>query len=355
MITQLDVQDFGCLKDVSLKLTPVHVLIGPNDSGKSTLLHALRTLVGFATSGFVRTQDRGWLPFDPFLRDTRPGMLRGTMRAGKYEVVSADGNLRERANARGGPEIEGDLRSLSKVQIQKDLAPLKAAMRGARLVRFDPDALKRPSGLLPESEAIAFTDERGVGLPGVYQAIQGRGDESFSEISKRVRRMFPTVKNLRVPAITRELLVLEVELMDGTRVRADRMSEGMLYFLAFAALPYLEPTSLLLVEEPEHGLHPARIGDVMGMIRKVADTTDTQVVIATHSPLVVNRMDPAEVTLITRPNQLVGTQVTPITDTPNFEKRASIYELGELWLSYADGELEAPLTQAPNDEAAPGG
>ncbi|EYE99981.1 Hypothetical protein CAP_1862 [Chondromyces apiculatus DSM 436] len=111
-------------------------------------------------------------------------------------------------------------------------------------------------------------------------------------------------------------------------------------YLAFAAIPYLEPASMLLIEEPENGLHPARIAEVMRVLREVSKTT--QVLIATHSPLVVNEMQPEEVTVITRTPE-TGTRATLIKDTPNFAKRSSVYALGELWLSYANGVDEAPL------------
>lgn len=42
-------------------------------------------------------------------------------------------------------------------------------------------------------------------------------------------------------------------------------------------------------------------------------------------------------------NNDTGTQVTPIAKTPNFAARAAVYALGELWLSYANGDDEAPL------------
>lgn len=37
------IQNFGCARDVTLELTRLHALIGPNDSGKSTVLQAIRT------------------------------------------------------------------------------------------------------------------------------------------------------------------------------------------------------------------------------------------------------------------------------------------------------------------------
>jgi AAA15 family ATPase/GTPase len=40
-ITRFRVENFGCIQDCELKLTRLHALVGPNDSGKSTLLRAL--------------------------------------------------------------------------------------------------------------------------------------------------------------------------------------------------------------------------------------------------------------------------------------------------------------------------
>jgi AAA15 family ATPase/GTPase len=41
MITRFGVKNFKALRDVELELTPLHVLIGPNDSGKTSILQAL--------------------------------------------------------------------------------------------------------------------------------------------------------------------------------------------------------------------------------------------------------------------------------------------------------------------------
>lgn len=217
-------------------------------------------------------------------------------------------------------------------------------LRRARLARFDPDALRRPSGLIPETSPVGFIDERGHGLAGVYFAIRNRADEAFSMIVDDVRRHFPTIKNLRVKAVTSSEVVLEVELVGGERVESNRLSEGLLYYLAFAALRHLDPVSLLLVEEPENGLHPARIAEVVRILRAIVEESGTQVVMATHSPLVVNELRPEEVSVVRRRTK-EGTQVKRIQDTPDFEERFKIYALGELWIAYANGDDEAPLLE----------
>jgi hypothetical protein len=66
------------------------------------------------------------------------------------------------------------------------------------------------------------------------------------------------------------------------------------------------------------------------------------VLIATHSPLVINELKPEEVTVVTR-SRGAGSIFTPLPETPNFAERSKVYALGELWLSYANGVDEQPL------------
>ena len=365
MLHTFRARNYGCLVDVEATLTPLHAFIGPNDSGKSTLLHAMRTLVQLAGSAFRRDAEGGWEPFDSWLPMTSPDvkpsvpphdiLLACGVEGGWYTVDAGETGLEERiSQGRAGDPEEGgprrgvwrdwdspsDLLASELLLVRKVIQQL----RRARLVRFDPDALRKPSGLIPETDPVGFLDDRGHGLAGVFFAIRNRNDDAFSAIVDDVRRHFPTIKGLRVKVVTSREVVLEAELVGGARVESKRLSEGLLYYLAFAALRYLDPVSLLLVEEPENGLHPARIAEVVRILRAIVQESGTQVVMATHSPLVVNELQPGEVSVVTR-TAGEGTRVMRIQDTPDFEDRFKVYALGELWIAYANGEDEAPLLQ----------
>ncbi len=103
---------------------------------------------------------------------------------------------------------------------------------------------------------------------------------------------------------------------------------------------YLGESKLFLVEEPENGLHPARIGDVMTILREISK--NSQVIIATHSPLVVNELKGDEVSIVTR-DPKTGTAAKLLKDVPGFEEASKVYQPGEFWVSYCDGRMEAPL------------
>jgi len=75
-------------------------------------------------------------------------------------------------------------------------------------------------------------------------------------------------------------------------------------------LGFLAPAPLLLVEAPESGMHPARVRGLVAALRELHASAGTQVVVATHSPLVIDEMRPEEVTVVTQPNYERGTVAT---------------------------------------------
>src|SRR5258708_8232083 len=68
-IQRLEIENYGCIRKASVTLTPLHALIGPNDSGKSTVLRALRTAAQFAGSDFGAEPNIKPVPFRPRLGD----------------------------------------------------------------------------------------------------------------------------------------------------------------------------------------------------------------------------------------------------------------------------------------------
>jgi predicted ATPase len=316
-IDQLRVRNFRCVKDVTIALTPLHAFIGPNDSGKSTLLEAISTFsTGNPVLGCVTASYQHSALTEYILSNGQGGMVAHDLGVPIDEVLAGS-----------RPNDPAILTTLRKIVV-----PI-------RFLRLDPDAMREPTNLIPQGATIEF-DPRGKGLAGVYDALLSRRLDAFLAISRRFTTLFPTARAIQLTNPTNLTKALGVELVDKTSIDAPKLSEGMLYWLAFAALPYLDPAAVVLIEEPENGLHPARIAEVMRVLRDISSST--QIVIATHSPLVINELQADEVTVITR-TPARGTIATPLSRTKNFEQRSRVYALGELWLNYADGNVESEL------------
>jgi predicted ATPase len=336
------IENFGCVRDAQLELTRLHALIGPNDSGKSTVLNALRTAGELIRLGESRLAEDGHL--DPRgVFGTKITMGWGTVAVACIRDSNANAWLLDSdANRTRMPGHD-----LYRPPVSETIA---TPARGATLLRWDPDAIRQPCELIPEGRSLTV-GEKGEGLPAIYEAILSRDRSAFGEIETGVRRHFPTVKGIWLPTSSDSKKALGVILNDGTKVHADVMSEGLLYWLAFAVLPHVDPTAILLIEEPENGLHPSRISEVMKVLRAVS--SHMQVILATHSPLVINELQPEEVTILTR-DAGTGTRATRMDRTTHFQQRQRVYALGELWLSFADGASETALVATPDAHNPPG-
>jgi predicted ATPase len=392
-IDRIRIKRFGCIQDVELKLSPLHAFIGPNDSGKSTILRAARTgmqlLADKFSGGFSEDQaGTKCLPFHPGIHENTEIEILFINEFSYHTKISKDKVINEALWRNGKLKIEkGDLwnsvpsirdrfetyayltkDSLKNAGLPEEFGPNHSAWRTPqyedkfrtlinglssrkpviglkkpRMVRLDPDSLRLPGGLIPSSQAIEL-DEKGTGLASIYDALMIKNVDFFISIREQFKRLFPTVSTIGLKNVADKdydvSKILELELKNGKRISAQFMSEGMLYYLAFAALKYLEPASILLVEEPENGLHPSRIKEIMTILREISETT--QILIATHSPLVINELKNDEVSVVWREDD-DGTKAMPIAETAHFAERSKVYALGELWLSYANGIDEEPL------------
>ena len=384
---RVTIRNFGCIRDLTLELSQLHALIGPNDTGKSTVLRAIGLALRFASPSFspqapppdvtphngaaIRLQ-QGAIGYELALADGRAeerlvwgnavvAALPRALGIGSQSLVAAASSL---VPARALGNIKGSWpRDLTAGQIgffgERDLATFppgtteempdlrgcherfSAALgKGGRTVRLDPDAMRAPSPLIKAGDVVRLRDERGQGLAGVYDVLINQDFDAFVTIRTRVCELFPEVKSIATENVDEGKKVIKIQLQSGAWVLASDVSEGLLYYLAFAAMPYLAPAAIVLVEEPENGLHPARVGEVTRMLRE--SSAATQILLATHSPFVVNELAADEVSVVTRTRE-GGTRVKRIDQTPNFAERSKAYALGELWISYADGKDEAAL------------
>ena len=81
----------------------------------------------------------------------------------------------------------------------------------------------------------------------------------------------------------------------------NQISDGTLRFMALTTLLLQPPKtlpSLIVIDEPELGLHPTAISILAGMIKKAAE--NTQVVIATQSPRLLDEFNADKVVVVER-------------------------------------------------------
>ena len=107
------------------------------------------------------------------------------------------------------------------------------------------------------------------------------------------------------------------------------LSDGTLRFIALATL-LLQPESLrppvILLDEPELGLHPYAITLLASLVRQAS--VNTQLVLATQSPLLLDHFEPEDVLVADRAG---GETRLSRLDSTSLKTWLDDYSLGQLW------------------------
>jgi predicted ATPase len=345
MITRFHVQNFKALRDVTLELTSIHVLIGPNDSGKTSILEAITAfglMVPYSWSGAFRGRWQG-----------RELVWKGAA----DPVVSFEVQLNQRGetiaySSSGKFPLGGrDVVNVSWPAIPQQVADLAS---GIQSYRWIPSHLGLPIAFQQQPRFVMQSS--GFGLALFLADILGHDHKLYGRLEERFREFFPYVRGIR---LIREAGYRSIydqdpgspgygiyfELADNDHVLpAAQASDGLLLVLAYLTLLYSpEPPCVLLIEEPENGIHPQRLKDVLKVLKELIHDQDrTQVLLTTHSPYVVDQFRPEEVTLCLK--GVDGAVTTHrLSDSKTVREQMDIFQLGEIWTAEGD---EALATQA---------
>lgn len=115
------------------------------------------------------------------------------------------------------------------------------------------------------------------------------------------------------------------------------VSDGVFLYLAYLTLVFgPEPAPLLLIEEPETGIHPGLLRQVVENLKRLTcDDPGVQVVLTTHSPLLLNYVEPEEIRILIR-EPVSGTKVHRFTDAPELAQLLEYQGPGEIWVNLSE-------------------
>ena len=132
----------------------------------------------------------------------------------------------------------------------------------------------------------------------------------------------------------------------GRKFAAPALSDGTLRFAALAAA-FFQPDmpKLMTIEEIENGVHPSRLGLLVELLRSQSELTGTQIIATTHSPLLIEWLEPEEheTTFFCKRDEETGeSEIRPLTEVPHFA--ATLKKQGQKISDlFSEGWLEAAL------------
>jgi predicted ATPase len=159
-----------------------------------------------------------------------------------------------------------------------------------RFLQLDPVELRAPSDIYSPTE-LSYD---GANLAAVLYRMSHEDEFALTDISRDMANIVPGILDISVkPVPEREEFLIEAKTQDGAHFSSRLLSDGTLRLLALVALKHdLKHQGVLCFEEPENGVHPLRLEQIVGVLKSLATDFDDesegdalkQVLVNTHSP-----------------------------------------------------------------------
>ena len=407
MLTQIRIRNFKKLEDVSFELGKSVVLIGPNNSGKTTALQAL----ALWDIGLRRWNEKRGSKISP---EERPGVTIN--RRDLIAIPIPDANLlwrdlhvrsiagrgtgqQKTQNIRIDIVVDGvtDGRSWS-CGLEFDYAndesfycrPLRISDDDPpKRMLVPPEAARTKVAFLPpmsglaDREFIKQAGEVGV-LIGqgqtaqvlrnlcyqVYGELEAVAQETFQlkesrpqygerkaefagspewkDLTRYIGRLFGVT--LLPPRYIKERseLVMAYEEPSGTKLDLSSAGRGLHQTLLLLAYLYANPQTVLLLDEPDAHLEVLRQRQIYQLLIELAERQDSQVIAASHSEVVLNEAADRDIVIafVGKPHRIDGrgSQVLKALTDLGFEQYYQAEQTG--WALYVEGATDLAILKA---------
>ena len=186
--------------------------------------------------------------------------------------------------------------------------------------------------------------EDGGNLPAYLYLMQQKYPKTLKRIESVVRSVMPYFErfDLEPQALdgSIELVWNDVDAPDKY-FSAHDLSNGSIRFIALAAL-LLQPElpKIIIIDEPELGLHPVAVTMLAGMIHSAA-ARGCQIIVSTQSVNLINNFEAEDIVTVDRRD---GQSVFNRLSKDSLKSWIEDYTLGELWMkSVINGQPEELL------------
>jgi energy-coupling factor transporter ATP-binding protein EcfA2 len=407
MLTHIHIRNFKKLQDAGFELGKSVVLIGPNNSGKTTALQAL----ALWDIGVRRWNEKYGSKTSP---KERPGVTIN--RRDLIAIPVPDANLlwrdlhvRSIAGRGSGQQRTQNIRIEILVDginegrawscgLEFDYANEESFYcRPLRLDDDDPPkrmpvppeaALTRVAFLPPMSgladrEFIKQTGEVGVLIGqgqtaqvlrnlcyqvyGELEAVSAEtlqlkesrpaygehrsefaGSTEWQELTRHIKRLFGVT--LLPPKYIKERseLVMAYEEAGGTKLDLSSAGRGLHQTLLLLAYLYANPQTVLLLDEPDAHLEVLRQRQTYQLLTDLADRQGSQIIAASHSEVVLNEAADRDIVIafVGKPHRINdrGSQVVKALTDLGFEQYYQAEQTG--WVLYVEGATDLAILKA---------
>lgn len=341
MLDKIKIAGYKSIKDLDLDLKPINILIGSNGVGKTNFISFFRLVNNIYEQRLqnytMQNRADGLLYYGMKKTKEITGYLKFARNAYSFALQPRDNGgmfiARENSwyegSAYGYDNVD---ESCIKTSSTYRDSWLRTYLQSYKIYHFHDTSKGAPLRSAADVNDNRMLKEDGGNLPAYLYLLQQKHPKTFRRIELVVQSVMPYFERFDLAP---QELDNKVELVWNDIEHPDKyfaandLSDGSIRFIALATL-LLQPVlpSVIIIDEPELGLHPVAITKLAGMIKSAAER-GCQMIISTQSVNLVSQFDAEDIITVDRKD---GQSVFNRLDKKALESWLENYSIGELWI-----------------------
>ena len=379
MLTKLTIRNFKRFGNVEIDLASPVLFIGPNNSGKTTAMQAL----ALWDIGLRRWNER-WAGREASPRRSGVTVNRRDLTAIPVPTAKAlwrqlhvrrswmEEGRQANENVRIEVEVKGETDGRTwQCGLEFDYAneesfycrPLRLPPgNAARRMDVPSEAGATRIAFLPPMSGLTANETRldrgavdvriGEGrtaevLRNLCYRLYTEQIDAWARLTEQIHRLFGIVLDPPEYVAQRGEVAMTYR-EDGTQLDLSASGRGLQQTMLLLAFVYLNPGAVLLLDEPDAHLEILRQRQIYDVIGTVVADNNNQLIIATHSEVLLNRAAPRDrvVAFVGRPHPLDGqrSEVVNALSEYGYEHYVQAEETG--WMLYVEGETDLAILRS---------
>lgn len=342
----ISVKGYKSFKDITVSLNRINILIGSNGAGKSNFL-SLFELLGNAYDGFLARSVAISGGVDKFFYKGRKETDRISIdvREGKnsyvLDLMESDGTLIVENEKLGYSSNPGKYtyKTISNYKTETNLKDYNGAVSGdyiqqymSQIKKFHFHDTGRTSPFTGESNIVNdsyMLYSQGGNLAAFLYGIKNNNSMVYRRIVRVIQSVAPFFHDFYLmPNESGGVRLQWKDKFSEMIYGPNDLSDGTVRFIALTVL-FMQPElpKVIVIDEPELGLHPVAIEKLAGLIKSAANR-GTQVIAATQNAELISNFQPDDILTV---DQRDGQSQIRRLNGDELSQWLNDYTLGDLW------------------------
>ncbi len=346
MLNNIKIEGFRSIKNLDLNLSPINILIGSNGVGKSNFISFFKLVNNIYEKRLQQYSLKTGADNLLYYGRKNTSLIRGYLDFGKnaYKFnllpteedtlfIEREDSILNYSTQYNKTFYEENIKeSLIKGSSTQRNKFLSEHLESYKIYHFHDTSNSAPLRSKANINDNRSLKEDGGNLPAYLYFLQEKHPKNFIRIEKIIQSVVPFFEkfSLSPTVLNEEKILLEwIEKEHSeTYFNANHLSDGSLRFIALVTL-LMQPKlpKVIIIDEPELGLHPTGINKLAGLIKSAA-AKECQIIVSTQSVTLLNNFEAEDIITVDKEN---NQSVFRRLNNELLRNWINDYSIGELW------------------------